>query len=278
MHRLFPLCCLAFLLVSPLAAPAEEYPRRDDVRTASEAYLGTYEALGSQFPNPLHLWREGEEVIARRELSDDDIEHPTTRIVELGPVVITPPAFEGRTLRGRFLVIRIPDGTDQGIEMPGLEVPSGDHAGLYVRREVSAYGSSWLPSAKGRIDAYWPPNLLDGDAATAWAEGKPGPGLGESVVLRFRSPRKVTGVRVTNGYGKSAALFRQNGRAKELRIQGDGFPPLVVPLADAPKEQTIPLTLPRPVESLRFEILAVYAGTKFPDTCLSEIDPIFPEE
>lgn len=150
---------------------------------------------------------------------------------------------------------------------------------------------------------YGPTRLLDGDPATAWCEGAKGPGVGEVVVV----PLPGSGpLEIRDGYGKSPELFAQNARVRrvEVALLGSGWEapaqytvvaatPVLgrreVELKDVDGWQELPLpewsaptgwapSLPAgwtvPPQTPRFvamRILSVYPGTKYEDTCVSEI-------
>lgn len=146
--------------------------------------------------------------------------------------------------------------------------------------EQIARASSTLPPQNGtRYDAR---NLCDGSLSTAWVEGAPGDGIGEWFELRLRvaeGPHEdaaIQGMTVFNGYRKSRALWRENGRIRRLRLDVNGKPYGTITLADAYEHQKVDLgRIPLPphdeVTVLRFTIQAVYPGTKGHDTALSEI-------
>ena len=63
---------------------------------------------------------------------------------------------------------------------------------------------------------YGADKALDGDPATAWVEGAPGPGIGESYILAVEHFPEALGF--INGYAKNRNLFEKNYRVKELRV------------------------------------------------------------
>lgn len=64
---------------------------------------------------------------------------------------------------------------------------------------------------------YGAEKALDGDPATSWVEGAPGPGFGESYILALRSFPEAMGF--YNGYAKNRELFLKNFRVKELSVR-----------------------------------------------------------
>lgn len=68
----------------------------------------------------------------------------------------------------------------------------------------------FLPSRYGAEKA------LDGDTATSWVEGVPGPGIGESYTLALPSLPEALGFH--NGYAKNSDLFGWNHRVKTMNV------------------------------------------------------------
>jgi hypothetical protein len=160
-------------------------------------------------------------------------------------------------------------------------------------------------------------NLFDKNPGTCWAEGKPGPGLGEAVYVGVNRGERT--INLMNGYHKSRDLFQKNNRVSKLNLSVyvavfrmdrttelfDAYdlakfgPTLAIDLPDGMETRTIsfpwdwadleafmseaydahpasqemgdaPDDLARQYV-LKFEIAGVYPGSKFDDTCISEI-------
>lgn len=145
-------------------------------------------------------------------------------------------------------------------------------------------------------------NISDKNKKTAWVEGVAGYGIGELVLvgcLDFNKP-----IRIWNGYGKSKNLFEANTRVKLARVHiiraemhdvtqygtvhsnlkaiatnevmlldKNGFQKLSVPKFTATKhfnermQQELDYTY-----FLAIEIRSVYKGSKYQDTCISEVN------
>jgi len=120
---------------------------------------------------------------------------------------------------------------------------------------------------------YGPWSLLDGASATAWCEGVPGPGIGESITIRFPHPVVFRRLYVENGYGKSAKAYRENGRPSWVQIttsSGFDFP---TPLSDFAQGQDVDLPGPSAIQWIRLTILETYPGTRYQDTCMNGVMP-----
>jgi len=144
-------------------------------------------------------------------------------------------------------------------------------------------------------------NISDGNPKTAWVEGVDGPGIGEVIVVPCLDLTKP--VKIWAGYGKSAASYSSNNRPQKIRVviikaelygapqNGYIYENLtiisekVVSLEDKNNYQSlfVPEYEPESYFSVRFdsqtdykyflgiEILSVFPGSKYNDTCISEI-------
>lgn len=132
---------------------------------------------------------------------------------------------------------------------------------------------------------YGVPMLDDGLPATAWVEGKDGDGVGESITFSF--PKKYFegegmkdipfwGFMILNGYHKSQKAWKENGRAKRLRLRHNGNPLFTIELQDAMGAQSInfPSFPLNAGDKVSLEVLEVYPGERYPDMAISELVPM----
>lgn len=73
-----------------------------------------------------------------------------------------------------------------------------------------------------RVIGYAADNMIDGDPSTAWRA--PGTGVGETIVLEFSQPCRLSSVRLLNGYQKTDPIdntdrWKQNRRVSKLEIR-----------------------------------------------------------
>ncbi len=118
----------------------------------------------------------------------------------------------------------------------------------------------------------------DLDYCTAWSEGVPGPGIGESLTYRFApdSPRIHT-IIISNGRVTNDTTWKANNRVKRLRVSENSQALLDLDLADTMADQSF--SLPRLLGQradgeamvLTFTIIDVYAGERHDDTVITEI-------
>ncbi len=149
------------------------------------------------------------------------------------------------------------------------------------KREMLPYESDWvgirvsseLPVG-GRYGAYSARNVWDKDPKTAWVEGKGDDGVGEWIDFAFFPDSRVIGaIKIINGYAKSEGLYQANNRVKRVRISFDDGTSFEAELNDGQiQPQLIRFPMPKKTERIRLTILEVYPGTKYRDTCISEIE------
>jgi hypothetical protein len=136
--------------------------------------------------------------------------------------------------------------------------------------------------------------IVDNDPATAWAEGVEGDGIGEIVIVKIKSNQPLA---IWAGLGASQSLYKANNRPRRVRVYVLQADPVTaydlnqsgmthrnlqvigkhdVELKDINGFQPLPL----PGHSYKkgeghafiaIEILSVYRGSKYRDTCISEV-------
>jgi hypothetical protein len=148
---------------------------------------------------------------------------------------------------------------------------------------------------------YAPGNLQDGNPATAWVEGTPEYGIGEVVIIPCLDLSQP--VEIWSGFGKSENLFQYNSRPSKVKVYiiqakfdaevqiGKYYKDLQVieqaevSLRDFNGYQQLELPKFTPTQFIHpqskaemdysyflgIEILDIYPGTKWKDTCISEV-------
>jgi len=130
-------------------------------------------------------------------------------------------------------------------------------------KEKKLSASSTLADKKDRYNVE---AIRDESNANSWCEGKQDDGIGEHVRLTFLDgKRKAIRIFVANGFGDKK-YFKMNNRVKELDINGQ-----TVTLKDSQDVQEIRLPEEITAEEFVFTIKSVYPGTKWKDTCISEL-------
>ncbi|MBN2402089.1 MAG: hypothetical protein JXN64_06795 [Spirochaetes bacterium] len=199
-----------------------------------------------------------------------------------------------------------------GVLLSGMQGPEmmmrGDYNATSQLKEENRRGHYYSANVK-----YGVQNLFDGKFSTAWVEGVKGYGIGEAVFVIIPDDYKI--INIFNGYGKSMALFKNNGRVRRIKliyhagINPEGYVTEIAEIYKSkkyPKEYFIDLKdtfgvqtfdfpfsgrelaefkntfvdeykkmTSVPIASvkmiLKIEIIDVYKGAKFEDTCISEI-------
>ncbi len=152
--------------------------------------------------------------------------------------------------------------------------------GMWYGRLGPVTASANLPAASGI--SYGPANLHDFSPLTAWAV--PDGGVGQSVTWRFAQAWSdevyaFNGrIVIVNGYAKSEALFKENNRVRSLVVYYNGRLFCRLALEDSRELQVFDLSTLRsrlPARKVNdtfcFRIESIYKGTKYNDTCISEM-------
>lgn len=172
-------------------------------------------------------------------------------------------------------VIQATGGEGQSVNWPQIqkeEDAEKDGPGFFYRdcsqgvKVVSA--SSTLKDQGGKT--YGVNNLADDNPMTAWVEGKPGYGIGESFTIK--APRVNS---IFNGYQATPATWKNNSRVKKFKVYADGKPICFLLLKDEMGEQVFELPLSSNNEkdiTFKFEIADVYKGLKWDDVAISHVD------
>ncbi|URA09139.1 NADase-type glycan-binding domain-containing protein [Thermospira aquatica] len=176
-----------------------------------------------------------------------------------------------------------------------------------LKLRIEPYASSFLP---GDPQPYWVYNLFDGRIDTCWAEGVKGDGSGTngswgeegvgefvgtdlSLLTNDRGPVSIDMVRIYNGYGKNSNVFEANRKIKRMGIRvycykkegeeveekiyykGKEVKKIDTSVELSPGWNEIYLEkqgLPTQLVSIEFYINSTYPGTRYDDTCISEIE------
>jgi hypothetical protein len=135
-------------------------------------------------------------------------------------------------------------------------------------------------------------NVIDNDPATAWVEGAKGSGITQKIIFTIgdygdKEPGSylVKKIGIINGFCKNSSLFYKNNRIKKVRLvwysnyeeiperAGDDARQYekVIELDDIMQMQFIEFDEPVWIYQFSLEILDVYKGSMYDDTCLSEV-------
>lgn len=118
---------------------------------------------------------------------------------------------------------------------------------------------------------YTPYNLNDSNIATPWVEGTSGYGKGEYIEFSSLYDREIVHIDLNNGYAKNTNLFNKNASVKKIKLEFSDGTEIIKELKNTANTQDITLNRPIRANWMRLTIIDVYPGTKFEDTCLSEV-------
>jgi hypothetical protein len=121
-------------------------------------------------------------------------------------------------------------------------------------------------------------NLFSKRELKPWSEGVPGDGIGQRIRIEFTQSLTVglNGLIISNGYidYNKPYLYEYNNRIKKIRISYIGYNEYKdVELEDTPNYQYIHIGLDYKPSIVWIEILEVYKGSKWDDTCINSIFP-----
>ena len=172
----------------------------------------------------------------------------------------------------------------------------------HIENMIDSHGQIYSVSSQldSSLEKYGPHNLFDDDNSTAWVEGVKGPGINESIKLIIQGNLKK--FEVINGYAKSSKTFSNNNRIKEIKITAYK---IVMPRDGMVSERYTPITFKQEIASfsttlrdtktpqsitptpswirklnhenkygVEIEILSIYKGAKFDDTCLTQLKTV----
>jgi hypothetical protein len=164
----------------------------------------------------------------------------------------------------------------------------------YENENYNEYGYS---DASSYLDHnYNPYNIKDGDKTTCWAEDQEsqnfsdldpdGSGIGEWVYFStvrinkdtdfsYEVEKNLKGFKIINGYAKSESTYNTNNRVKEVEIEFSDKQRMTFNLEDNNMDfQTF--YFPEEIKTRYFKLFIrdIYKGTKYNDTCISEIELI----
>jgi hypothetical protein len=142
--------------------------------------------------------------------------------------------------------------------------------------EASSTDNPVYDKSSGTNLYYLPEYAIDGTLTKAWGEGADGDGIEEWLKITFPSSRTVTKVGIVIGYVKHhpdfGDVFWLNNRVKKARLEFSDGSSQVWTFRDVQEMQYMEFDTPITTSFIKLTILDVYAGSKWQDTLISEID------
>lgn len=139
----------------------------------------------------------------------------------------------------------------------------------------SAYSTSTLKpmTSNGVVYTYDAKNVLDNNSGTCWCEGASGTGEGETITLTAVNPQNVGKITIKNGLCSDRDVFYKNSRVRDCRITLSDGTSFQYTLSGEFSEQPTVIRFNSNMVTtyIRLTILSTYPGSKYSDTCISEI-------
>ena len=118
---------------------------------------------------------------------------------------------------------------------------------------------------------YGPEQAADGDIESSWQEGESGLGEGKSLKINLDGSHKIRYIVLYLGNWRSDEMWGYNARPHELTLQ-IGDVQKDVEFTDEKKKFCLSLETPINGDSVSITLKSVYKGTRWEDTCISEIE------
>jgi hypothetical protein len=126
---------------------------------------------------------------------------------------------------------------------------------------------------------YHPSYVLDGNPKTAWVEGVDGNGESERITIPLTPLKSASAVklRIRNGYQKSDTLFTANAVPRNVTITARSSArvhgtEVELPYLTGWQEVIVELPEGFGLDAVSLQIDSVYPGSKYQDTCISDIE------
>jgi hypothetical protein len=118
--------------------------------------------------------------------------------------------------------------------------------------------------------------MWDFDSNTAWVEGEAEYGVGESISFTWRArmhDHTCGSISIMNGYQKSRVLMEKNSRVKAMDLYADGKLRARLDVQDRLGYQIFGISRLglKDGDIIKLVIREVYKGSKWKDTCISEL-------
>jgi hypothetical protein len=115
------------------------------------------------------------------------------------------------------------------------------------------------------------PENMNNSSGLPWAEGTEGTGIHETIIIK---ENMLTTLYISIGFVsfKKPELYKENARPRKIKITAGNTFSFYFDLKDTPNYQTV--KLPRSLskdDTLTIEIIDVYSGDKYTDTCINAI-------
>ena len=144
-------------------------------------------------------------------------------------------------------------------------------SGNYNSNDIGIESVSSSSVLKEETNTHYAERAVDDDISTAWVEGSPGNGIGESLTINFDKKYMIDELEIHAGYQKSNQHYIKNSRPNRIILSfSDGASEVYV-LDDVEGVQSLQLYWPVVSDRVVLTLDTVYPGTHYEDTAISEI-------
>lgn len=184
---------------------------------------------------------------------------------------------------GHWMLKKVLERSRQETKEPLVAERPIQEAGTHVFQDKSAWTAEASSTDNPVYDKssgtnlyYLPEYAIDGTLTKAWGKGADGDGIEEWLKITFPSSRTVAKVGIVIGYVKHhpdfGDVFWLNNRVKKARLEFSDGSSQVWTFRDVQEMQYMEFDTPITTSFIKLTILDVYAGSKWQDTLISEID------
>lgn len=139
------------------------------------------------------------------------------------------------------------------------------------RERVNNYAITDVQSSSS-LQGYDLDNAFDSNEDTMWVEGVRGNGIGEYISISLDEAHELNGITIRNGNWKSRDDYEKNNRVKMIQITFSDGSQRQFELEDNFYEPCqVNFINPARTNSLKIEIMDVYEGTTYQNTCITDI-------
>ena len=139
----------------------------------------------------------------------------------------------------------------------------------------SAEASSFINSThigEAGITVRYPQSAADGSIYTSWQEAAPGYGIDEWLTLYLDAEADIRYITLYLGNWESVELYNENGRPDALRFDFSDGSSVTCAFNDSMEVFEVALSKSVRTEWIKITILGSYEGTKYEDTCITEVE------
>ena len=155
--------------------------------------------------------------------------------------------------------------------------PEAGRYGRSMADNLMSGNSRWITASstltEGRVR--YSTDNLGIKIGECWVEGVEGYGIGETLTLNLM---QISNIYISSGFVSFSRphLFWENTRIRKIKVTNEAGESEIILLEDTPHFQELKLTTTRTyIGRIILEIVEVYPGTKFSDTCVNSILGLF---